>query len=326
MALAGIGAVQIATCERAIGAANGTPIDRVSIETSIPKTTLRVWERRYAFPKPARDKNGDRVYSEHDIDKLKALKRLVDNGFRPSAIANKTLIELHALYRDSIERTGACLPLDQLQPLLDLVRDDDVGALRRALQARLQDGLERFVLETAAPLSATVGVQWALGALESFQERLVTELLLNLLGDALDVDSVVRESPSIALATLPDDPTKLGLRMAQALFSVHRAQCTYVGTQVPVETLIDVAIAQEVDIVAISCSPTSSTNAAQRAVAALDAVLPRNTEVWISGTVARYLTRIPEKVRLLPSLTDIRTTLQSWRAAHPLRTAQRGHH
>ncbi len=326
MAVAGIGAVQIATCERAIGAANGTPIDRVSIETSIPKTTLRVWERRYAFPKPARDKNGDRVYSEHDIDKLKALKRLVDNGFRPSAIANKTLIELHALYRDSIERTGACLPLDQLQPLLDLVRDDDVGALRRALQARLQDGLERFVLETAAPLSATVGVQWALGALESFQERLVTELLLNLLGGVLDVDSGSHESPAVALATLEDDQSKLGLRMTQALLSAHRAQCNYVGTQVPVGTLIDVSIAQEIDVVPISISPGFSMSAAGGAIAALDAALPFSAEVWISGTIARDLTRMPERVRLLPSLPDIRPTRQSWRAAHPLRMSQRGYH
>lgn len=325
MTLAQTGAGPIATREPVIGDAKGTSIDRVSVETAIPKATLRVWERRYAFPRPGRDKHGDRIYSPHDVEKLKALKQLVDNGFRPSAIANRTLIELRALYRESMGRTAARLRDAQVQPLLDLLRDDDVGALRRALKARMQDGLERFVLETVAPLSATVGVQWALGALESYQERLVTELLLHVLGDILDVDSGSCESPAIALATLPDDQPKLGLRMVQALICAHHAQCNYVGTQVPVGTLVDVSIAQETDVVAICVSPSFSLRAAGDAIAALDAALPFSAEVWISGTIARDLTRMPERVRLLPSLTDIRPTLQSWRAAHPLRTTQHGY-
>lgn len=41
---------------------DGLPISVVERETGIPKDLLRMWERRYGFPEPARDAQGDRVY------------------------------------------------------------------------------------------------------------------------------------------------------------------------------------------------------------------------------------------------------------------------
>ncbi len=41
----------------------------VERDTGISKDTLRVWERRYQFPKPQRDSLGERLYSQ---DRLSA--------------------------------------------------------------------------------------------------------------------------------------------------------------------------------------------------------------------------------------------------------------
>ena len=46
-------------------------------ETGLSKDVLRMWERRYAFPKPGRDENGVRPYSIADVGKLRAIKRLM---------------------------------------------------------------------------------------------------------------------------------------------------------------------------------------------------------------------------------------------------------
>ena len=61
-------------------------IAAVERDTGIAKDTLRVWERRYNFPMPLRDKNDDRVYPADQIEKLRILKRLLDSGFRPGRI------------------------------------------------------------------------------------------------------------------------------------------------------------------------------------------------------------------------------------------------
>src|SRR4051794_29255276 len=37
-------------------------ISQVERDTGLTKDVLRVWERRYQFPRPGRDENGERVY------------------------------------------------------------------------------------------------------------------------------------------------------------------------------------------------------------------------------------------------------------------------
>ncbi|HRH92850.1 MAG TPA: MerR family transcriptional regulator, partial [Agitococcus sp.] len=64
------------------------PINAVERETGISKELLRMWERRYGFPQPQRDAQGDRVYPTEQINKLRIIRRLLDAGFRPSKVIN----------------------------------------------------------------------------------------------------------------------------------------------------------------------------------------------------------------------------------------------
>ena len=58
----------------------GLQIHQVSELLGVPAPTLRSWERRYGFPKPGRDENGEREYTVADVTKLRAIKRLMDIG------------------------------------------------------------------------------------------------------------------------------------------------------------------------------------------------------------------------------------------------------
>lgn len=73
------------------------PINVVEKETTISKYLLRMWERRYTFPRPERDAKGERVYTNEDVEKLKLIKRLMEEGYRPSKIINQSLIALKDL-------------------------------------------------------------------------------------------------------------------------------------------------------------------------------------------------------------------------------------
>lgn len=73
------------------------PINVVEKETNISKYLLRMWERRYTFPRPARDQKGERVYTNEDVEKLKLVKKLMEEGYRPSKIINQTLAALQDL-------------------------------------------------------------------------------------------------------------------------------------------------------------------------------------------------------------------------------------
>lgn len=73
------------------------PINVVEKETNISKYLLRMWERRYTFPRPERDQKGERVYTNEDVEKLKLVKKLMEEGYRPSKIINQTLSALKDL-------------------------------------------------------------------------------------------------------------------------------------------------------------------------------------------------------------------------------------
>ena len=63
----------------------------------LPVTTLRVWERRYGVVAPARTVTGQRLYSAHDVQRLKLLRRLSDSGHAIGTIATLALDPLLAL-------------------------------------------------------------------------------------------------------------------------------------------------------------------------------------------------------------------------------------
>lgn len=73
------------------------PINVVEKETNISKYLLRMWERRYTFPRPERDTKGERVYSIEDVEKLKLIKKLMEGGYRPSKIIHRPLSDLKVL-------------------------------------------------------------------------------------------------------------------------------------------------------------------------------------------------------------------------------------
>ena len=57
----------------------GWTIAEVERETGLAKDTLRVWERRYGFPTPERDAQGERRYDEAQVQRLRWIKRLLDH-------------------------------------------------------------------------------------------------------------------------------------------------------------------------------------------------------------------------------------------------------
>ncbi len=69
-------------------------IQFVANVTGINPHTIRAWEKRYSATTPERDKNGRRLYSDIEIERLKLLHKLVNSGSNISDIASKTNEEL----------------------------------------------------------------------------------------------------------------------------------------------------------------------------------------------------------------------------------------
>ena len=72
-------------------------IAAVERDVGLSKDVLRVWERRYGFPSPARDRHGERLYPAGQVVRLRLIKRLMDHGHRPGRLITTPVEELEAL-------------------------------------------------------------------------------------------------------------------------------------------------------------------------------------------------------------------------------------
>ena len=109
-------------------------IAAVERDTGIGKDTLRIWERRYGFPTPDRDGFGERSYPLEQVEKLRVIKRLLDQGHRPGRIV---ALPMETLLRLSQGQTGSSQKLSmesgsetELRDFLDCVLHHDADARR----------------------------------------------------------------------------------------------------------------------------------------------------------------------------------------------------
>ncbi len=306
----------------------------VERDTGLAKDTLRVWERRYGFPQPGRDAFGERAYSLQDVEKLRVIKRLLDQGHRPGRIVALPIEELQRLSQGmSGERMHWVAQTDEgeaevdLRDFMQMIKDHQAEDLRRAFsQAAITLGLTRFVTEVVAPLNVMVGEAWLRGALEVFEEHLYTESVTTVIRHA--IGSVPEQghhsTPKVLLTTFPQEAHAVGLLMAQSIMAIEGCRCVSLGVQTPLRDIVMAAQAHQVNVVALSCSMNMNPNQVIDGLQELRAMLPAEVVIWAGGSSPALRRREIAGVVPLTQLSDIAHEVRKWRAIHgPLKTSPR---
>jgi methanogenic corrinoid protein MtbC1 len=297
-------------------------IAAVERDTGLSKDVLRMWERRYGFPLPARDANGDRSYPADQVERLRLIKRLMDQGHRPGKLIATPIEALAELApRRAAPRLTGDAPGGQdheLLALLTLIKAHDAPGYQNAMQQRLaRQGLQGFVLDTVAPLTHLVGEAWEDGSFEVFEEHLFTELTKRLMRQSIAAMPGGARGPRILLTSVTDEQHVLGLLMAEALFALEGATCIPLGVQMPLLEIARAASAHRADIVALSFSAAFSQRQIPGLLQQLRLSLPPAVALWAGGGGVVRLTK-PDGVRLLVGLASIVNELADWRDQHPV--------
>lgn len=296
-------------------------IANVEKETGLSKDTLRMWERRYGFPAPERDPGGDRVYPAAQVERLRLIKRLIDQGHRPGqlmALSPEALRTLPARDTGDEPRRAVISAAgnQEIDELLALLKNHDAAQFQQRLQQTLaRQGLGRFVMDTVAPLTRQVGQAWEDGRFAVFEEHLFTELTKRVLRQAIASLPPPNAGPRILLTSVPDEPHVLGLLMAEALFALEGAQCIPLGAQMPLLDIAHATAAHRADVVALSFSSAFPTRRVGPVLAQLRELLPAEVAVWVGGDGAPPAA-IPLGVSRLRTLADGVEALGAWRATH----------
>lgn len=286
-------------------------IAAVERDTGLSKDTLRVWERRYGFPKPVRDHHDERLYTLPQLEKLRLLRLLIDYGHRPGKIINRSTPELTQLIST---RLPVQAPPPEIDAILAMLLRHDIEGFRKALlQALMKQGLLRFVTETVTALNHWIGEAWLAGRIAIFDEHLYSEHIQNILRNAILAQPGHNSAPRVLLTSLPGEKHRIGLLMVEAVLTAEGAACVALGNETPVIDIKNAVPAYEVDVVALSFSSAFTQNAALAGLTELRSLLPDGIEVWSGGGALARARKPPEGVLLLRSFDDMRYALERWR-------------
>ena len=288
----------------------------VERETGIGKDALRVWEKRYGFPVPERDEREERLYPQEQVDRLRLIKRLLDNGMRPVKVVGLEAAELNALLNrlpeDTAQHSG------DLPGFIELIKGHQAAALRVALsRALLQQGMEEFLSKTISPLNRLVGESWMRGEMRVFEEHLYSEQITHVLRDAIAMLRHPGYTPKILMTTLPGEEHTLGLLMAEATLSLCGAHCVMLGVQTPIQEIVPAAKAHQVDIVVLSFSAAIPILQVKSGLQLARDALHKKVALWAGGAGVAKLRGPVEGVQLMGPLSDLTRAVIAWREASP---------
>jgi DNA-binding transcriptional MerR regulator/methylmalonyl-CoA mutase cobalamin-binding subunit len=299
------------------------PIRVVARRTGLTAATIRAWERRYGAVIPVRSEGGQRLYTDRDVMRLDALRRLTEAGRSISAVATLSPAEATTLLTEDeaaaaasdrirISATEASSPDHWTGQAYARVRGLDDAGLDRTLRRALATlGAHRFLVAVAAPLLRQIGAGWHAGDITPAQEHLGSAVVDRILAE-IAAHSVPNDgSRRMVVATLQGELHALGARLVAAVVALEGWRVSYLGADLPAAEIAAAATAVGADAVAISMVAHDAFEAQARELVTLRAALAPEIDLLVGGNASGSLdpATLPGGVISLRELDDLRTYL-----------------
>jgi MerR family transcriptional regulator, light-induced transcriptional regulator len=200
---------------------------QVAALVGVPATTIRSWERRYGWPRPARTIGGHRRYSSTEIDHVRALRDEIAKG--RSAQQAVTLLR-----RQAARRRGA-----EVGRLVQGAVDIDQALVRRALaDVEANMGADDAIESVVIPALREIGLQWEKGACDVAGEHAATGQIRQWLGRLLDHARPRGSAPTVVLSTGLADYHSANLEAFAVLLARRGCNPLVLGALTPVASLV----------------------------------------------------------------------------------------
>ncbi|MGI8999046.1 MAG: MerR family transcriptional regulator [Candidatus Limnocylindria bacterium] len=277
-------------------------IKEASQRTGISVALLRAWERRYGIVAPTRTEAGYRLYDETAINRLRAMRSLVSDGWSPRQAAEN--IESRSMAQQRAE-PDAPSPVVPLSPGSEANRLVDAAARvgGMAIEGVLDDifatgSFERAVEERLYPALVALGEAWARGEIDVAGEHAASAAALRRVGSAFEAAGHAGAGSAAVLVGLPPGSRHELPALAFAT-ALRRAgvNATYLGPDLPVDAWVTAVQRARARAVVIGVGMAVDVSSASAVVSALRADRP-DLMVAVGGRYRAELAGDP--VTLLP--------------------------
>jgi MerR family transcriptional regulator, light-induced transcriptional regulator len=221
-------------------------IGQAAARSGINVSLLRAWERRYAIVAPARTEGGYRVYDDHAIERLRAMRRLVDEGWAPRQAAAEIRAadaeRLATLVGPTDPRPPTSVAEDTTAAFVAGAARIDGDAIETALDEMFARGsFERIVEDRLYPALHALGDAWATGEVDVAGEHAASAAAIRRLAMAFEAAGG-NGGPAPVLVGLPSGARHEIASLAFAT-ALRRAgiPVVYLGADVPAASWVAAA-------------------------------------------------------------------------------------
>lgn len=284
-------------------------IATVERETGINKETLRMWERRYAFPLPLRNATGKRTYSSDDVIRLKLIGLLIKQGHRPSKVI---ALDVDTLKHKLSESPQYHVSRNSIDQVIAWLKKGETPLLKNWLLSQIaKEGLRPFLENILGPLLIDIGLAWRDERLRIHEEHLFSETVQQTLRIIINHLPVTSPKPHILLTTPEGELHGLGLLIVESVLALEGVKVTSLGINTPCADIVIAAEQLNVDAVIVSMT-SNYKNEKQRSDVLRDLRkrLPKNIALVAGGSGTIALPMI-DNVSVLQSLSDLTTMINT---------------
>jgi DNA-binding transcriptional MerR regulator/methylmalonyl-CoA mutase cobalamin-binding subunit len=283
--------------------------------TGVTTHAIRVWERRYGALSPVRTPGGARLYTDHDVQRLRLMKKLLGRGYTISAIARLDMAALSLLA--PADAVASAVPPDTdarasaaIEEILSAIAELDLERATRSLaQATNSFSPHDLVTRVVAPALDEIGTRWQSGEICVAAEHAASAMLRTQLGSLLAAQPVNGQAP-IVCTTPAGEHHELGALLVAVMVAMHGRRAVYLGANLPADQIAEAVRLSRASGVALSLVGVPPQDAS-RELALLCKALPAQVAVLIGGRRVADLRDLPERVQVLSSLPQLEHWLES---------------
>ncbi len=215
-------------------------ISQLARYSGIKPHTIRMWEQRYNALTPNRSEGNTRYYDNKQLRRLLNIASLLESDYKVSELCSMPDKKLFNLVN---ERPGKAArnEVDEffvLQLVSAGMSYDELNFDKIFSHCVLKYGIKEAYIKVIYPMLRRVGVMWTADTLEPAAEHFISNQVRQKLFTVIDSLPAAKSGKDSWLLFLPENEFhEIGLLLANFLIRASGRKATYLGANVPLESL-----------------------------------------------------------------------------------------
>jgi DNA-binding transcriptional MerR regulator len=258
------------------------PISKVASMTGVNPVTLRAWERRYGLIQPARTSKGHRLYSARDVERIKEVLRLVEEGIPIGQVSQ--ILEAGSHVTGNLVPVGDGWAEYQERMVSAIEQFNEAG-----LESVYNEALSLYPVEIVTrhllvPLLKELGERWENATGSVAEEHFFGVYMRNKLGARFHHRQGNQQGPKLLAACLPGEQHEIGILLFALAAHDRGFRIVLLGANMPLEELPIVVRRAKCDAIVLSGAIEPSETVLKKQLP--DLVRTARVPVFIGGTTA----------------------------------------